>query len=272
MKLEVGKTYKDRTGKEITITAIKDPNLRYPAEDKNGFRWTLYGYFYLDETDDRDLVEEVTTTFMKLEAGKKYRLRNGRELTVEHVYENLSLIYQVTGGGHSWTMHGEYSKGRVDDLDLVEEVEEVDEIILNPESLEEIEVEIDKLSTDGFSVVDVWDSVEAQKDFGKTLRDWGEDVHHLARLKGWWENVERSTLAAFANIHGEISEAWESFRIGNPKSEKIPEFTQIEEEMADVVIRVMDVCQANGWDLEKAIKAKHEFNKGRSFRHGGKKY
>jgi len=41
-------------------------------------------------------------------------------------------------------------------------------------------------------------------------------------------------------------------------------------ELADVVIRVMDIFGAMGWDLEQAIELKHSFNKTRAFRHGGK--
>jgi len=42
-------------------------------------------------------------------------------------------------------------------------------------------------------------------------------------------------------------------------------------ELADIVIRVMDYCGHEGIDLEKAILEKHEYNKTRPFKHGGKK-
>lgn len=43
-------------------------------------------------------------------------------------------------------------------------------------------------------------------------------VHMTEREKGWWppaSNAERERLAAFvANVHGELSELWEAFRVG----------------------------------------------------------
>lgn len=41
-------------------------------------------------------------------------------------------------------------------------------------------------------------------------------------------------------------------------------------ELADAIIRAMDYFGGMGWDLEKAITLKHEYNKTRAFRHGGK--
>ena len=42
-------------------------------------------------------------------------------------------------------------------------------------------------------------------------------------------------------------------------------------ELADVIIRVMDICGHYGIDLESAMLAKHEYNESREHRHGGKK-
>ena len=41
-------------------------------------------------------------------------------------------------------------------------------------------------------------------------------------------------------------------------------------ELADVVIRIMDICQYYGINLEEEILKKHNFNKTRPFKHGGK--
>lgn len=44
------------------------------------------------------------------------------------------------------------------------------------------------------------------------------------------------------------------------------------DEMADVVIRVFDLCGMMGIDIEGHILAKHRYNTMRPFRHGNKKY
>lgn len=63
-------------------------------------------------------------------------------------------------------------------------------------------------------------------------------------------------------IASEVFEAFGSYR----KRENL----HIPEEFADVVIRIMDLFEFEGWDLEYEIRQKHEFNKGRPYRHGGK--
>lgn len=42
-------------------------------------------------------------------------------------------------------------------------------------------------------------------------------------------------------------------------------------ELADVIIRILDYCGYAGIDIEAAIRQKHEYNKSRPYRHGGKK-
>jgi len=44
----------------------------------------------------------------------------------------------------------------------------------------------------------------------------------------------------------------------------------IPSELADVVIRVLDICGWYGIDLEEAIKEKMEYNASRSYKHGNK--
>lgn len=85
--------------------------------------------------------------------------------------------------------------------------------------------------------------------------------------KGWWKD-ERNDDESIALMHAELSEALEGLRNGNPPLEHIPEFSAVEEEMADVVIRVMDAAEGKGWWLGEAIAAKTAFNSGRAYRHG----
>lgn len=96
-----------------------------------------------------------------------------------------------------------------------------------------------------------------------------EDIHNNAKDKGWWD-TEKKVPEELLLLHAEVSEATEAMRKGNPPDSHIPEFTGLEAELADVVIRIMDIAEGMNLRVSEAIIAKHEYNKGRSHRHGGK--
>jgi NTP pyrophosphatase (non-canonical NTP hydrolase) len=95
------------------------------------------------------------------------------------------------------------------------------------------------------------------------INDWQKEVHQNAIQKGWWE-TKRPLPELLCLIHSEVSEALEVIRGSHDGT--------LGEEMADVVIRVMDLCEAYDIDLEVEIMRKHAFNRERPYRHGGKKY
>jgi NTP pyrophosphatase (non-canonical NTP hydrolase) len=115
-------------------------------------------------------------------------------------------------------------------------------------------------------------------------------IHQTAVEKGWWKEEQevldilrtqdRPELAAKVElwynatkldlIHSELAEALEGLRHHNPPSDHIPEFTAVEEELADVFIRMCDLATKRGWRVAEAIEAKMEFNDGRAYMHGGK--
>lgn len=97
-------------------------------------------------------------------------------------------------------------------------------------------------------------------------------VYRTAVEKGWWSESERNEGELIALMHSELSEALEGLRHGNPKSDKLPEFSAIEEEYADVIIRIMDHSQHKGYRVAEAIIAKTAFNESRPYKHGGKKF
>lgn len=95
----------------------------------------------------------------------------------------------------------------------------------------------------------------------------GVQVHDNAVAHGWWEE-QREDGTLIALIMSEAAEALEALRKGNGPDEHCPQFSGAEVELADVVIRIMDMAEARGWNVAGAIVAKHEFNKSRPYKHG----
>lgn len=94
------------------------------------------------------------------------------------------------------------------------------------------------------------------------------EIHATAIAKGWWPEGEQRDIGEIcANIHAEISEAWEEWRNGRGETEiyyedgaggRIPDGATIlphykpcgiPVELADVVIRILSAAEARGWEL-----------------------
>lgn len=70
----------------------------------------------------------------------------------------------------------------------------------------------------------------------------------------------------------ELGEALEAVRHNNPPDSHIPKFTGLEAELADAVIRIMDLAETANCRLAEAIIAKATYNNKRPKMHGGKKF
>ena len=119
----------------------------------------------------------------------------------------------------------------------------------------------------------------------KTLNDWRDAVHANAAAHGWWVKVNDTVPSKLLLVHSEISEAAEELRKARPcphgaadadyddlrkieRWEGKPEGFAVE--LADALIRILDICGRLGIDIESVVQMKHEFNVSRPVRHGGK--
>lgn len=79
-----------------------------------------------------------------------------------------------------------------------------------------------------------------------------------------WHNPSCDLPTDLLLIHSEVSEACEALRRGD--------MTAVEEELADVIIRILHVSEKNGFAVAAAVMMKHYKNMKRPYRHGNKKF
>ena len=103
-------------------------------------------------------------------------------------------------------------------------------------------------------------------------------VHENSKAKGFWEQ-SANIPEKLALIHSEVSEALEAYRETPDtrlaetyfESATKPKPMGFPSELADVAIRLMDLAECLGIDLEAAILQKHAYNVTRERLHGGKR-
>jgi len=96
------------------------------------------------------------------------------------------------------------------------------------------------------------DLLQVCVDFAVAFDRMSHDVHELAKAKGWWDQP-RSVYGLLMLIASEcLGEGVEAIRKPGP-SEHIPDFQGIHEELADTIIRIMDMAAHLGIDLSRKM-------------------
>jgi NTP pyrophosphatase (non-canonical NTP hydrolase) len=102
------------------------------------------------------------------------------------------------------------------------------------------------------------------------LNEIGKEARATNLVKGFlppvvqdWEESIHKIPAFIALIHSEASEALEAFRNDDAEG--------FEEELADIIIRTLDLGYGLGVDMDALVARKLAANKDRAHRHGGKR-
>ena len=120
------------------------------------------------------------------------------------------------------------------------------------------------------------------------INELAKEIHENNKIKGFYED-KKNVGEMLCLIHSEVSEALEADRKGwdSMITSKASLFdlddiqfklefqseikSSFADELADVMIRVMDLAEYKNIDLEAHIKAKMRYNSLREYKHG-KKY
>jgi NTP pyrophosphatase (non-canonical NTP hydrolase) len=105
-----------------------------------------------------------------------------------------------------------------------------------------------------------------------TISQMQEYIRQWAIRKGWLTETPRDPAQQLMLIVTELAECCEAFREGNPPCSRpgMEQYSHAAEELADVVIRCLQMAGEHNIPLSEVIEAKMAFNETRPTKHGKK--
>jgi NTP pyrophosphatase (non-canonical NTP hydrolase) len=101
-----------------------------------------------------------------------------------------------------------------------------------------------------------------------TLNDYIYNVYQTSLKHGFWDGLDHDNVTVILSklmlIVTEVAEAAEAVR--KPPSDNLP-FNNLDEELADICIRVFDLAGATGCDLQTSLQQKMALNESRPHMH-----
>lgn len=105
-------------------------------------------------------------------------------------------------------------------------------------------------------------------DFIESFNEVQKECFAMAKSKGFWDGDNHNVPEKLALIHSEISEGLEHFRHNNSPDDKLPHYSGLTVELADAIIRIMDLAEYLQLPVADAICEKMEYNSKRPYKHG----
>ena len=167
--------------------------------------------------------------------------------------------------------------------------------MVNDPKLNESAADMSAQSNDAVMATEPAVAAKRTRDHTMMIAALQNQVHIWSRSKGWWEgfdftalpralaetpfakppNMDQAAVNYIASkllmIGTEVSEAAEALRVGDFDSHSPDGKPEgLKSELADIIIRVVDLAAALGMDMEHALTEKMAYNHTRPYRHGNK--